>query len=214
MAGNPASVRAGESIAVSRSNVRVRPADIADIAGLVTLTQSLDLTSAMFSGRPLLDATPAHLNDRFGEIIAEGALTMLVAVDDAGTLVGMLVARQDVIGAIDLTPVLHVSDLMVTPKQRRRGVGRMLLAAVVHLADERGVEDVLASAASGSREANRYLARLGFAPLVMHRIASTGVLRRALGMADTPERMAVLRRARVVRASRAGLAARSLRRGA
>ena len=66
---------------------------------------------------------------------------------------------------------------MVTPSQRRRGVGRALLAAAVHLADELGVEHVLATAAAGSREGNRYLARLGFAPLVMHRVAPTSVLR-------------------------------------
>jgi len=205
---------AWEVIAVTRSNVRVRPADLADVAGLVTLSQSFDLSAGIFSGRPILDPTPEHLTDRFAEIIAEGVRTMLVAVDEVGGIVGMLIARHDEIGSIDMTPVLHVSHLMVTPKQRRRGVGRMLLTAAVHLADERGIDHVLASAASGSREANRYLARLGFAPLVVHRVASTSALRRALGMADAPERVAVLRRARLMRASRTGLPTRSLRRGA
>ncbi len=111
---------------------------------------------------------------------------LLVAVDDStGALVGLLAARRGDIGAIDLTPVLHVTHLIVAPEQRRRGVGRALLAAAVHLADERGLDRVLATAASGSREGNRYLARLGFAPLVVHRIAPTSVLRRSLGMAET-----------------------------
>lgn len=198
---------------MSRMNVRVRPADLSDISGLVALAQSLDLTAGMFSGRPLVDTTAEHLGERFVEIIGEGNRTLLAAVDDAGGIVGLLVARQGEVGAIDLTPVLHVSHLMVAPKQRRRGVGRMLLTAVVHLADERGVDHVLATAGSGSREANRYLARLGFAPLVVHRIAATSVLRRALGMADAPEQIAVLRRARLVRANRTGFAAR-VRRGA
>lgn len=193
---------------MTRMNVRVRPADLGDIAGLVALAQSLDLSLGMFSGRPPMNSAAEHLAERFAEIIGEGARTLLVAVDDAGGMVGLLVARHDEIGAIDLTPVLHVSHLMVAPKHRRRGVGRMLLTAAVHLADERGMDHVLATAGSGSREANRYLARLGFAPLVVHRVAPTSVLRRALGMADAPERMAVLRRARVVRAKRAGLAAR------
>lgn len=199
---------------MSRMNVRVRPADLADIPGLVSLTQSLDLSSGLFSGRPLLDSAADHLGQRFAEILHEGARALLVAVDELGGIVGLLVARHDEVGAIDLTPVLHVSHLMVAPKHRRRGVGRMLLTAAVHLADEREVEHVLATAGSGSREANRYLARLGFAPLVMHRIAATSVLRRALGMADVPERMAVLRRARLMHAGRPGLAARAVRRGA
>ena len=198
---------------MSRMNVRVRPADLSDISGLVALALSLDLSAGMFSGRPLENTSGEHLAERFAEIIREGDRCLLAAVDDAGGIVGLLVARQDEIGAIDLTPVLHVSHLMVTPKQRRRGVGRMLLTAVVHLADERGLDHVLATAGSGSREANRYLARLGFAPLVVQRIAATSVLRRALGMADAPEQVAVLRRARLVRANRTGLAAR-VRRGA
>jgi GNAT superfamily N-acetyltransferase len=206
--------QAWESTAVSRSNVRVRPAEPADIPGLVTLTQSIDVAAGTFSGRPLLDSSAEHIAARLADLIAEQSRTMLAAVDDSGQIAGLLVAKLDEVGAIDLTPVLHISHLLVTPKQRRRGVGRLLLTAAVHLADERGMDHVVATAGSGSREANRYLARLGFAPLVVHRIAATGVLRRSLGMADVPERMAVLRRARMARANRAAHHGRSVRRGA
>ncbi|MGH8959727.1 MAG: GNAT family N-acetyltransferase [Jatrophihabitantaceae bacterium] len=196
-------------------NVRVRPADISDVPALVSLTRSIDVTSGQFSGRAMLDDGIEHLHQRFTEILREHDRTLLVAVDDAsGDLVGLLVARPDEIGAIDLTPVLHVSHLIVAPKARRRGVGRTLLIALVHLAESQGVERVLATAGAGSRESNRYLARLGFAPLVVHRVASTAVLRRSLGISDATERMAVLRRARLVRAQRSGLAARVARRGA
>jgi len=123
----------------------VHPADLADVSGLVRLTQSVDYSSAMFSGRPLLDSTDDHIAHRFTEIISEGARTLLVAVDEVGAMVGLLVARDDEIGAIDLTPVLHVTHLMVAPKQRRRGVGRLLLTAAVHLADERGMDHILAT---------------------------------------------------------------------
>lgn len=209
---------------MSRVNMRVRPADPADIPALVELTRSTDLVSGTFSGRALLDDRVEHLTERFADILREGERVLLVAVDDsaggaagagvgaADQILGLLVALPDAIGAIDLTPVLHVTHLIVAPKQRRHGVGRTLLAAAVHLAEERGIERVLATAASGSREGNRYLARLGFAPLVVHRIASTGVLRRSLGISEAPERMAVLRRARLIRAQRAELAARPARR--
>jgi ribosomal protein S18 acetylase RimI-like enzyme len=196
----------------------VRPAEPADVPALVELTRSADLSSGTFSGRALLDDRAEHLTERIAEILRENERILLVAVDDpTDALVGLLVARSDDIGAIDLTPVLHITHLIVLPKQRRRGVGRTLLAAAVHLAEERGVDRVLATAASGSREGNRYLARLGFAPLVVHRIASTSVLRRSLGMSEAPERMAVLRRARLIRAQRAAVtarAARAARRGA
>jgi len=139
---------------------------------------------------------------------------LLVAADDCAAVVGMLAARNDDVGAIDLTPVLHVTHLMVAPASRRRGIGRALLAAAVQLADEAGVEHLLATAAAGSREGNRYLARLGFGPLTVHRIAATSTLRRSLGMTDVVGRMAVLRRSRLIRAQRAGFASRSAERGA
>ena len=207
---------------MSRASVRVRPAEHADAEALVTLITSVDTKSGIFSGRGLSEPGITHLGSRLDEIMAEGSRTLLVAADDqSGELVGLLVAKMDEIGAIDLTPALHVTHLLVAPAHRRRGVGRTLLAAAVHLADEHGVDRVLATAASGSREANRYLARLGFAPLVVHRVASTATLRRSLGISDVSERIALLRRARLARTQRVvpstrarGLVGRSVGRGA
>ena len=207
---------------MSRASVRVRPADHADVEALVTLVTSVDTKSGVFSGRGLSDPGITHLATRLTEIMSEGSRMLLVAADDqTGELVGLLVAKMDEIGAIDLTPAVHVTHLLVAPAHRRHGVGRTLLAAAVHLADERGVDRVLATAASGSREANRYLARLGFAPLVVHRVASTATLRRSLGISDVSERIALLRRTRLARSQRTvastrarGLVGRSIGRGA
>jgi GNAT superfamily N-acetyltransferase len=195
--------------------VRIRPAEHADVKDLSALITSVDTSSGVFSGRPMLDHDETHLHLRLEEILDEAVRTLLVAVDDqSGELTGLLVAKVDEIGAIDLTPVLHITHLLVAANQRRRGIGRALLAAAVHLADERGIDRVLATAASGSREANRYLARLGFAPLVVQRTASTATLRRALGLTDHADRMAILRRARLVRANRTTITARVMGRGA
>lgn len=198
---------------MSRVNVRIRPATEQDIPALVQLLQHLDVTSGLYSGKPH-EPSVAHLTERFTELL-ESERSLLVACDDSGGIVGMLGARPDDVGSIDLTPVLHVTHLMVDPAHRRRGIGRSLLAGAVRLADEQGYEHVLATAAAGSREGNRYLARIGFAPLVVHRIASTATLRRSLGMTDVAGRMAMLRRARLVRAERTGFAAaRTVRREA
>ena len=199
---------------MTRSAVRVRPATGDDVPGMVRLIASVDTQSGVFSGRPLPDQSEEHLAARLAQIVGQPDRTLLLALSDDDAVVGMLAARCDEIGAIDLTPVLHVTHLMVTPRQRRRGTGRALLAAAVHLADDRGVDHVLATAAAGSREGNRYLARLGFAPLVVHRLASTATLRRGLGMTDAVGRTAVLRRARMARAQRATVAARAVGRGA
>lgn len=199
---------------MSRVNVRIRPATEEDIPALVALVQNIDTSTGPFSGKPLQDSSDEHLSARFGEILASADRQLLIAADETGAVVGMLAARRDEVGAIDLTPVLHVTHLMVAPASRRRGVGRALLVGAVHLAEEVGVEHVLATAAAGSREGNRYLARIGFAPLVVHRIAPTATLRRSLGMTDVAGRMAMLRRARLARAQRAGFASGRIVRGA
>jgi N-acetylglutamate synthase-like GNAT family acetyltransferase len=199
---------------VSRACVRVRPASTVDVPALVDLVQRLDTTSGVFSGKPLDDSTAEHLAERLTAILQESDRTLLVAVDEAGDIQGLLATRHDAIGAIDLTPVLHMTHLMVVPGQRRRGIGRTLLAAAVQLAEEQGLEHVLATSAAGSREGNRYLARLGFAPLVLHRVATVSALRRSLGLADPAGRTAVLRRARLIRAQRSGFGVRPASRGA
>jgi GNAT superfamily N-acetyltransferase len=105
----------------------------------------------------------------------------------------------------------------VAPSARKHGVGRSLLAAVALLADEREIDHVLATANSSSRDVKRYFARLGFAPLVIRRIASTATLRRSLGIAEVPDRLAVRRRIRAGRGERpvrVSAAARALGRGA
>ena len=198
--------------ALSRANVKVRPATHDDIAALVALVQNVDTRSGLFSGKPLHDASAGHLAERFAQIL-DSDRVLLLAADESDAAVGMLAARHDAVGAIDLTPVLHVTHLMVHPQHRRRGIGRQLLAAAVRLADEQGIEHILTTAAAGSREGNRYLARIGFAPLVVHRIAATSALHRSLGMTDATDRLAMLRRARLIRAQRTGFTARAGRRG-
>lgn len=188
---------------MSRGNVHVRPAEELDVADLVALTETIDLAQGLFGGRPLAAEAQPDLTDRFREIVSTGVPSVLVAVDDASdVVVGFVAVRADELTTIARTPVLHVSHLIVAPKFRKRGIGRSLLAAVVHLADERGVDHVLATASTGSRDVNRYLARLGFAPLVMRRLASTTVLRRSLGMAEAPDRLAMRRRLRAGRTAR------------
>ncbi len=196
---------------MSRSHVRVRPAELADVSQLVTLVESTDLPLGALGARQFHADTLAHLGERFAAILCADDRSVLVAADDLGEVVGLVVVAEDEVGAVTPTPVLHVSHLVVAAGHRRRGVGRALLAAAVHLADQRGIEHIVATAVTGSRDSNRYLARLGFAPLVVRRIASTSTLRRSLGIADGGDRLALLRRAR--RGGRS-LAARAISRGA
>ena len=196
---------------MARSHVRVRPAELADLPQLVRVVEATDLQLGAPGARQFQADSLANLPERLAMILSTDDRTVLVAVDDLGDVVGLVVAAEGDVAAMTSVPALHISHLLVAPGHRRRGVGRALLAAAVHLADQRGIEHVVATAVTGSRDANRYLARLGFAPLVVRRIATTSTLRRSLGIADGADRLALLRRAR--RGGRS-LAARAISRGA
>ena len=58
----------GRFVSVSRPSARVRPAERADIAVLVSLITSVDIRSGVFSGRGILDPDIVHLRERLGEI--------------------------------------------------------------------------------------------------------------------------------------------------
>ena len=179
-----------------RGHIRVRPAELADVPELVRLVEATDEPLSAPGARQIQAETVAHLPDRFAAILASDDKCVLVAVDDLGKIVGMVLVSEGGVGAVTAVPAVHISNLLVARKYRRRGIGRALLAATVHLADQRGIEHIVASVVAGSRDANRYLARLGFAPLVVRRLATTTTLRRSLGIVDGSNRVALLRRAR------------------
>jgi predicted N-acetyltransferase YhbS len=199
---------------MTRANVRVRPAVHHDATDLAQLVRDTDITSTALSSRALAQLSGAQLAERIAAVLDDDSRVVLVACDDGGTIVGMLAANRDQLNAVETTPVLHVTHLLVVPAWRRRGVGRALLTAVVHIAEDQGIEHLVASAAAGSREGNRYLARLGFAPLVVRRVATASTLRRSLGMTDVRDRVAVLRRARRTRAERVAFVGRTATRRA
>ncbi len=203
---------------MTRSHVHVRPAEVGDVSSLVAVSEKVDLARGTFSGRPLSVESRPQFEERFAEIIVDHERVIYVAVDDASDeIVGFIAARDDDLSTISRTPVIEISHLIVAPKHRKRGVGRTLLAAMVQLADDRGIDHVTATAGTGARDANRYLARLGFAPLVIRRIAPTSVLRRSLGMAEATDKLALARRiraGRTVRPARLHTAHRTLTRGA
>jgi GNAT superfamily N-acetyltransferase len=101
-------------------------------------------------------------------------------------------------------PCMHVENLFVTPELRRRGIAKLLLGGAASVAERSGAEQVVISSPPSSRDAQRFLARLGFTPFVIRRMASTAALRRRL--AGEPRRGALedlLSRRRSLRA-RAG----------
>jgi ribosomal protein S18 acetylase RimI-like enzyme len=182
---------------VSRGNVRVRPAATSDISELIAL--SIDNGVADHVGRRGRTGDTTTLADRYAELLADPDRLVLVAVDEESeNLVGFAVLLEELVGVLAPTATLYISHLLVAPSFRKRGAGRALLTGAVRHAEDRDIDHVVAGVQAAARDANRYLARLGFAPLVVRRIASVSTLRRSLGVVDSIDRVA-LRRRRTVR---------------
>jgi GNAT superfamily N-acetyltransferase len=77
-------------------------------------------------------------------------------------------------------PVLQVHNAAVVPAFRRRGVGKALVETAVTWAEELGIGHVGTAASSGSREANRFMARLALGPQAVLRVAPTAAVRARL----------------------------------
>jgi GNAT superfamily N-acetyltransferase len=104
----------------------------------------------------------------------------LVVVDYNGELAGAVFLRLSTLSPINLEPCVQSVQARVLPQVRRHGVGRALMEAATAFAEENGLLHVTTAVASTSREANRFMARLGFGPVATIRLATTSVARTRL----------------------------------
>jgi len=181
---------------VSRGNVRVRPAATSDITDLIALAEDngvLDHVGRRGRSGHRIDQNA--LVERYRTLLSDLDRLVLVAVDEASDqLVGFAVLLEERVGVLAPTATLYISHLLVAPTFRKRGAGRALLTGAVRHAEDRDIDHVVVGVQAGARDANRYAARLGFAPLVVRRIASVATLRRTLGIVDSADRVAIRRR--------------------
>jgi len=184
---------------VSRGNVRVRPAATSDINELIALSEDNGLVDHVARRGRGAHRDHNTLVERYRALLSDMYRLVLVAIDEATSqLVGFAVLVEERVGVLAPTAALYVSHMLVAPSFRRRGAGRALLTGAVRHAEDREIDHLVVGVQTGARDANRYLARLGFAPLVVRRIASVATLRRSLGIVDSIDRVA-LRRRRSVR---------------
>ncbi|MGH8967310.1 MAG: GNAT family N-acetyltransferase, partial [Actinomycetes bacterium] len=101
---------------------------------------------------------------------------LLVGAVD-GEVVGAAHLRRAPLSPIYTDTAIHVSHLHVRDEWRRRGVGRALMEAAVSWAEEKDTTHVIAAASANSRDANRFMARLGLTQLAVVRGATVAALR-------------------------------------
>jgi ribosomal protein S18 acetylase RimI-like enzyme len=169
----------------ARSQVVVRDAGPVDMPALVGFGEALRNAGAL----PRRSAR-LPLTDLYRELLDDPERRVVLAVGEADEPLGMAIFVRAPVTALLDVPALHVTHVVVSDRHRRRGAGRALVAAAAAHADDLGLDQVVVSVTPGDREANRFYARLGFAPLVLRRVAPVGPLRRRL----TGEHQQVARR--------------------
>jgi ribosomal protein S18 acetylase RimI-like enzyme len=188
---------------VARSALRVRPATEADVPALLSfaeeLREALQPSPMEAGGRPrgTPAATRAVLEQRYLEALADPDRHLVVVVDEHEQPLGMALLTVASANALLDLPAVHMSHAAVPDRNRRRGVGKALVAAAAAHAEQLGVDQIVVSVHPGSRDANRFFARLGFAPLAVRRAAPVAVVRRRLLQGDNrPDDHVVRRRPR------------------
>ncbi len=104
----------------------------------------------------------------------------LVVAEYDGELAGAVHLRATTLTPVNLEPVVQAISPHVFPAYRRHGVGRALMEAAVAFAEERGIDHVASAAVAGSRDANRFMARLALGPYATLRLAPTHVMKSKL----------------------------------
>jgi GNAT superfamily N-acetyltransferase len=156
--------------------VHVRDATPTDASVLVSFWADPTSRAGETQGNPQAEA---EASAALARIAAEPDERLLVGlVDDS--VVGAMHLRRGPLSPIHSGTAIHTSYLNVLEPWRRHGVGRALVEAAVSWAEEKDTTHVLAASMSNSREANRFMARLGLAPIASVRAAPVQLLRAKL----------------------------------
>jgi len=137
----------------------------------------------------------------------------IVVAEYDGKFAGAVHLEQTTMSAINTEPVVRALSPHVLAPYRRHGVGTALMDAAVTWAEELGISHIATAAVAGSRDANRFMARIALGPYAVLRVATTHsvrsrltVHRRPAGAGHGKQLTQVLAARRSLRRSRAGVA--------
>ena len=175
---------------------------------------SITLRSAEMADAPALaDLWAEHLrrgdsHDQLHDVVtvleraASSPDERVVLAEYDGDVAGAVHLRTTTVSALNLEPVVHALSPTVLAQHRRHGIGRMLMEAAVAFAEERGVGYVATAVAAGSRDANRFMARLALSPAATLRISPTALFRTRIDAARKSARPSPRQLTQVVAARR------------
>lgn len=113
-------------------------------------------------------------------------------------VVGAVHLRRGPVSPIHAEPAVFASHLHVLEDWRRHGVGRALLEAATCWAEDMEIGHMIGAASATSRDANRFMARLGLAQIAVVRGATVAALRSKMPVEPPPAAQVSSRNQRVV----------------
>lgn len=190
---------------MSRSSVCLRaavPEDAADLAHLWT---------------DVLRRTSVEDQVYDMELVLKGLMEVtdqrIIVAEYDGEFAGAVHLHATTMSALNLEPVVRALSPHVLPRFQRHGIGSALMDASVSWAEELGIQHLATAAVAGSRDANRFMARIALGPYAVLRVATTHAVRARLSAQRRPARSnpasgrqltQVLAARRSLRRSRAG----------
>lgn len=157
---------------MSRTPVTVRVAEPSDVAALRELWGDILRKGGL--DEQLADVArviaTAHERDDQCVVVAE--------VD--GEVAGAVYLAATTLTPLNLEPAVLAVSPHVLPHFRRQGVGGALMESACRFAEQHGIVHIQTAASAEARDANRFMARLSFAPQAMLRAATTSSVRARL----------------------------------
>jgi GNAT superfamily N-acetyltransferase len=157
---------------MSRTPVNVRAASPSDVASLRELWSDILRKGDLDEQIADVAKVVATAHERDDQCIA-------VAEID-GEVAGAVYLEASTFTPLNLEPAVLAVSPHVFAQFRRKGVGSALMEVACRFAEQHGITHVQTAAASESRDANRFMARLSFAPQATLRAATTGAVRSRL----------------------------------
>jgi GNAT superfamily N-acetyltransferase len=185
---------------VSRPQVFTRAATQEDLPTLISLWEELRQVGGR-AERAVNPMSAVDIRQRLSDVLLDPDCRIVMAcVHDVPMGMAVLqVSQPDPLADGKLLQIVH---LVVQRSERHHGIGRALVSAAADFATEQHIDHVATGVYPSLRDANRFYARLGFAPVAVRRIAPVTVLRRRLSQDRAPALLngSVRRRTRLGRA--------------